>query len=188
MKTKTTHAIGKVSQGRMEGRRGVPHQDQVPVQRTLAWKIESRESHQRTEVDMCLDPEDRDIQRRPRHEGDVRQRPVRHGHFALSRREAGIATGRPEWLTCEGEDPRCSSCRYVVPVLNWKGRRELIRARVVSYTTPSEAREAPDGARAAFPEVVWEDLEEGPLDMIIGKDKPEWMPFPGERNRKNSSH
>jgi hypothetical protein len=67
------------------------------------------------------------------------------------------ATGRPEWLTCEGEDPRCSSCRYVVPVLDWKGCRELIRATVMSYTTPSEAREAPDGAREAFPEVAWED-------------------------------
>ena len=39
------------------------------------------------------------------------------------------ASGGPQWLTCEGEDPRYSSCKYVVPVLDWKGRREWIRAR-----------------------------------------------------------
>jgi hypothetical protein len=89
---------------------------------------------------------------------------------------------QPEWLTCNGEDPRYSSCRYVVPVLDWKGCKELIRARGVSYTTQSEAREAPKGARKAFPEIAWEDLKvsqkEGPVDMIIGKGNLEWMPFP----------
>jgi hypothetical protein len=68
-------------------------------------------------------------------------------------------TGRPEWLTCEGEDPRDSSCKYLLPVLDWKGHEELIKARGVSYTTPSEAREAPEGAWAAFPEVAREDLK-----------------------------
>jgi hypothetical protein len=52
----------------------------------------------------------------------------------------------------------------------------------VSYTTPSETREAPKAAWTAFPEVAWEDLkvnqEEGLVDMIIGKDNPEWLPFP----------
>ncbi len=37
-------------------------------------------------------------------------------------------------------------------------------------------------AREAFPEVAWEDLkvsqEEGPVDMTIGRDNPEWMPVP----------
>jgi hypothetical protein len=70
----------------------------------------------------------------------------------------------------------------VVPVLDWKGRREWIRARGVGYTMPSELREAPEGAREAFPEIAWDDLkvsqEEGPVDMIIGKDNPGWMPFP----------
>jgi hypothetical protein len=51
----------------------------------------------------------------------------------------------------------------------------------VSYTTLSEQRKAPKGAREAFPEIAWEDLkvsqEEGLVDMIIGKDNPEWMPF-----------
>jgi hypothetical protein len=34
------------------------------------------------------------------------------------------ASGGPQWLTCEGEDPRYSSCKCVVPVLDYKGRRE----------------------------------------------------------------
>ncbi len=66
----------------------------------------------------------------------------------------------------------------MVQVLNWKGRREWTRPRGMGYTTPSELREDPEGAREAFPEIACEDLkvsqEEGPLD----KDNPEWMPFP----------
>jgi hypothetical protein len=58
-----------------------------------------------------------------------------------------------------GEDPRYSRCKYVVPVLDWKGHLEWIRARGVSYTTPSEQRDAPEGAREAFPEIAWEDLK-----------------------------
>jgi hypothetical protein len=81
-----------------------------------------------------------------------------------------------------GEDPRYSSCKYEVPVLDWKGRSEWIEARGVSYTTPSERRDAPEGAREAFPEVALEDLKvsqgEGPVDMIIGRDNLEWMPVP----------
>ncbi len=50
------------------------------------------------------------------------------------------------------------------------------------YTTPSERRDAPEGTREAFPEIAWEDLkvsqEEGPVDMIISRDNPEWMPVP----------
>jgi hypothetical protein len=53
------------------------------------------------------------------------------------------ASGGPQWLTRSGEDPRYSSCKYVVAFLDWKGRREWIRARGVSYTTPSEQRDAP---------------------------------------------
>jgi hypothetical protein len=91
-------------------------------------------------------------------------------------------SGGPAWLTHQSEDPRYSSCKYVVPVLDWKGHGEWIRARGVSYTTPSERRDAPEGAREAFPEIAWEDLkisqEEGPVNMIIGRDNPEWMPTP----------
>jgi hypothetical protein len=69
----------------------------------------------------------------------------------------------------------------MVPVVDCKGRREWIQARGVSYTMPSVQRKAPKGAREAFPEIAWEDLkvshEEGPVDMIIGKDNPNWMPF-----------
>jgi hypothetical protein len=90
------------------------------------------------------------------------------------------ASGGPAWLTHRGEDPRYSSCRYMVPVLDWKGRGEWIKARGVSYTTLSERRDAPEGAREAFPEIAWEDLRisqgEDPVDMIIGRDNPEWMP------------
>ncbi len=92
------------------------------------------------------------------------------------------ASGGPAWLGHRGEDQRYSSCRYMVPVLDWKGRSEWIEARGVSYTTPSERRDAPEGAREAFPENAWEDLKgsqgEGPVDMIIVRDNPEWMPVP----------
>ncbi len=43
------------------------------------------------------------------------------------------ASGGPMWLTHPGEDPRYSSCVYEVPVLDWKGRRDWIKARGVSY-------------------------------------------------------
>jgi hypothetical protein len=92
------------------------------------------------------------------------------------------ARGGPAWLAHRGEDPRYSSCKYEVPFLDWKGRREWIVARGVSYTTPSERRDVPEGAREAFPGVAWAGMtvsqEEGPVDMIIGRDNPEWMPVP----------
>jgi hypothetical protein len=67
----------------------------------------------------------------------------------------------------------------MVPVVDCKGRREWIQARGVSYTMPSVQRKAPKGAREAFPEIAWEDLKvrRARLDMIIGKDNPDWMPF-----------
>ncbi len=38
----------------------------------------------------------------------------------------------------------------------------------------------PEGASEAFPGVAWTGMtvshEEGPVDMIIGRDNPEWMP------------
>ncbi len=92
------------------------------------------------------------------------------------------ASGGPVWLGHRGEDPRYSSCEYEVPVLDWKGRSEWIKARGVSHTTPSERRDIPEGAREAFPEVAWASMMvsqgEGPVDMIIGRDNPEWMPVP----------
>ncbi len=92
------------------------------------------------------------------------------------------ASGGPALLALQGEDPRYSSCRYEVPVLDWKGRNEWLEARGMSYTTPSGRRDTHEGAREAFPEVAWEDLkvsqEAGPVDMIIGRDNPEWMPVP----------
>jgi len=79
-------------------------------------------------------------------------------------------------------DPDPVRCKYEVPVLDWKGRSEWIKARGVSYTTPSERRDIPEGAREAFPEVAWASMTvsqgEGPVDMIIGRDNPEWMPVP----------
>ena len=69
------------------------------------------------------------------------------------------ASGGPMWLTHPGEDPRYSSCVYEVPVLDWKGRRDWIKARGVSYATPSEQRDMPEGAVEAFP--VWSDGQSG---------------------------
>jgi hypothetical protein len=44
------------------------------------------------------------------------------------------------------------------------------------------AEGCPGGRQGAFPEIAWEDLKvsqaEGLMDMIIGRDNPEWMPFP----------
>ncbi len=55
----------------------------------------------------------------------------------------GLRASRgPAWLTHRGEDPRYSSCKYVVPVLDWKGSGKWIRARGVSHTRPSERRDA----------------------------------------------
>jgi hypothetical protein len=64
------------------------------------------------------------------------------------------ASGGPVWLTRRGKDPRYSSCKYIVSFLDWKGRSVWIRAREVSYTTPSEQRDAPEGARETFPEIA----------------------------------
>jgi hypothetical protein len=92
------------------------------------------------------------------------------------------ASGGPMWLTHPGEDPRYSSCVYEVPVLDWKGRRDWIKARGASYVTPSEHRDMPEGAMEAFPEIslsgVTVGQAAGPVDMIIGRDNPEWMPVP----------
>jgi hypothetical protein len=92
------------------------------------------------------------------------------------------ASGGPMWLTHPGEDPRYSSCVYEVPVLDWKGRKDWIKARGVSYATPSEQRDMPEGAMEAFPKIslsgVTVSQAAGPVDMIIGRDNPEWMPVP----------
>ncbi len=92
------------------------------------------------------------------------------------------ASGGPMWLGHRGEDRRYSSCMYEVSVLDWKGRSEWIKARGVSYTTPSEQRDMPEGARETFPEIAWSSVmvsqAAGPVDMIIGRDNPEWMPVP----------
>ncbi len=92
------------------------------------------------------------------------------------------ASGGPMWLSHQGEDPRYRSCVYEVPVLDWKGRRDWIKARGVSYATPSEQRDMPEGAMEAFPEIslsgVTVSLVAGPVDMIIVRDNPEWMPVP----------
>jgi len=59
------------------------------------------------------------------------------------------ASGGPMWLTHPGEDPRYSSS---------------------------------EGAMEAFPEIslsgVTVSQAAGPVDMIIGRDNPEWMPVP----------
>ncbi len=92
------------------------------------------------------------------------------------------ASGGSMWVSHQGEDPRYSSCVYEVPVLDWKGRSDWIKARGVSYTTPSEQRDMPEGAREAFPEIALSSVTvsqaAGPVDMIIGRDNPEWMPVP----------
>ena len=92
------------------------------------------------------------------------------------------ASGGPMWLSHPGETPRYSSCVYEVPVLDWKGRRDWIKARGVSYATPSKQRDMPEGAMEAFPEIslsgVMVSQAAGPVDMIIGRDNPEWMPVP----------
>jgi hypothetical protein len=92
------------------------------------------------------------------------------------------ASGGPMWLSHQGEDPRYSSCVYEVPVLDRKGRRDWIKARGVSFATPSEQRDMPEGAMEAFPEIslsgVTVSQAAGPVDMIIGRDNPEWMPVP----------
>jgi hypothetical protein len=54
------------------------------------------------------------------------------------------ASGGPMWLVYRGKDVRYSSCMYVVPVLDWKGRSNWIKARGVSHTTPSEQRDKRD--------------------------------------------
>jgi hypothetical protein len=92
------------------------------------------------------------------------------------------ASGGPMWLNHQGEDPRYSSCVYEVPILDWKGHKDWIKARGVSYATPSEQRDMPEGAMEAFPEIslsgVTVSQAAGPVDMIIGRDNPEWMPVP----------
>ncbi len=95
----------------------------------------------------------------------------------------GLRASRgPVWLSHRGEDSSYSSCEYELPVLDWKGRNEWIKARGVSYTTLSEQRDMPKGAREAFPEIAWASVTvsqgAGPVDMIIGRDNPEWMPVP----------
>jgi hypothetical protein len=61
------------------------------------------------------------------------------------------ASGGPAWLTHQGEDPRYSSCRYMVLVMDWNGRGERIKARGVSYTTTQEQRDDPGGRQRGFP-------------------------------------
>jgi hypothetical protein len=62
------------------------------------------------------------------------------------------------------------------------GRSDWIKARGVSYTTPSEQRDMPEGGMEAFPEIALSGVTvsqaAGLVDMIIGRDNPEWMPVP----------
>jgi hypothetical protein len=80
---------------------------------------------------------------------------------------------------------------YEVPVLDWKGRSKWIKARGVSYTTPSEQRDMPEGAREAFPEIAWFSVTvsqaAGPVDMIIGRDNRSGCRFQYRRSRTSGS-
>ena len=81
-----------------------------------------------------------------------------------------------------GRGPEVQQLRVRGAVLDWKGRRDWIKARGVSFATPSEQRDMPEGAMEAFPEIslsgVTVSQAAGPVDMIIGRDNPEWMPVP----------
>ncbi len=92
------------------------------------------------------------------------------------------ASGGHVWLGHRGEVPRYSICEYEVPVLVWKGRSDWIKARGVSYTTPSERRDmprAPERRSQESPGLAFRSARKRePVDMIIGRDNPEWMPVP----------
>jgi hypothetical protein len=106
----------------------------VPDQYTVAWKAEGQRSHQGPGLDVRGIREDRHVREGHRHEGDVRHHQEADDYPALSRCEAG---NEGKWRTSmDGSPrrrPRYSSCKYEVPVLDWKGHSEWIEARGVSY-------------------------------------------------------
>jgi hypothetical protein len=58
------------------------------------------------------------------------------------------------------------------------------------HDTVRAARHA-EGAREAFPEIALSGVTvsqaEGPVDMIIGRDNPEWMPVPVQEEPSSGS-
>jgi shikimate kinase len=64
------------------------------------------------------------------------------------------ACGETKWLFSADEELEFSHCEYMVLVMDWIGRTQLIKATGVSYTAYSEARRVLAEASTVFPDVT----------------------------------
>jgi hypothetical protein len=74
-----------------------------------------------------------------------------------------------------------STCTYLVPILDWQGKTQLIKAAGVKYVRYCGKTRVPELAKVVFPEVPREEVLEkchkkGLVDMMIGADNVHGYP------------
>ncbi len=83
-------------------------------------------------------------------------------------------------MSPDSGEPEESLCKYAVPLVDWKGSRNWLKARGVEYTAYAGKRKVPHGAAALFPEMEGKASKAhqaaGMVDLIIGKDQQKWQP------------
>jgi hypothetical protein len=71
-------------------------------------------------------------------------------------------------------------CRYSVPLMDWQGNTQLIKARGVDYRIYAQERKVPSEAVTLFPEMEGRASKAhqaaGMVDVIISKDNIKWRP------------
>jgi hypothetical protein len=83
-------------------------------------------------------------------------------------------------MSPDSGEPEESLCKYSIPLRDWQGNRQLLKARGVDYTIYVGERKVPPKAATLF--LVMEGKASkahqaaGMVDLIIGKDNSRWQP------------
>jgi hypothetical protein len=83
-------------------------------------------------------------------------------------------------MSPDSEEPEEILCRYIVPLVDWQGNMQLVKAQGLDYTIYAEERKVTSEAAALFLEMEGRALKAhlpvGMVYVIIGKDSSRWQP------------
>jgi hypothetical protein len=105
-------------------------------------------------------------------------------HTLILNTVAAKAALDPVWkrklvMSPDSGEPEESLCRYSVPLMDWQGNTQLLKARGVDYTIYAGERKVPPKAATLFPEMEGKASRAhqagGMVDLIIGMDNSRWQ-------------
>jgi hypothetical protein len=92
----------------------------------------------------------------------------------------GLLPWEDKWVLARDGMMEESTCMYLVPVVDWQGKTQLIKAAGVKYAGYCGKTQVPELAKVVFPEAPKEVMEkcheEGLVDMVIGAGNAQWLP------------